>query len=871
MEESLKILLVEDDPLDAVLLERELARAGLSFRTIRVEVEADFLREIALNPDVILCDFNLPQFDSLHALQLLQAHGGQIPFIVVSGSIGEERAVELLRRGANDFLLKDRLGRLGASVSQAVEQRRLQQAERASRQRLRDQEEQYRELADSMPQLVWMMNESGEFLYFNQQCVTYTGLEIAELTQGGWLAAILDSDQEGQGGNTPEAQLRIRNAAGSYRWHLQRRVAQSKGAGNIGWVGTCTDIHDQVLTEEALRSERDRFALIASVAPGVIHTYRLTADGAGAFTYLSPGASELFGVDRELFLSQQMDPNRLVHPDDLQDLLGAAADSAAHLTPWHSEYRILHPSKGERWLEARANPMREKDGSTLWHGFLIDITERKQAEADLRLRDRAIQAVSQGILISRPDQPDNPLIFVNPAVEAITGYPPSEMLGRNCRFLQGPDTDQEVLGHLRRSLPAGEPCSVEFLNYRKDGSTFWNALSIAHIRDHQKIRYSVAVMTDVTERKMLEARYQQAQKMEAFGQLAGGVAHDFNNLLTVINGYIQFMLEDLAVDDPIRENLEVVLEAGGRAEALTAQLLAFSRQTVIQPQVLSLNSVVEEVVKLLARVIGEDILIEVSLDPAPTQVKADPGQLHQVIMNLAVNARDAMPQGGRLHIVTRSEPDWIHLSVSDTGCGMGEAVLARIFEPFFTTKEVGKGTGLGLATVYGIAESCGGRVEVSSRIGKGSTFHFFLPPHRTETPSGLPQKSTEDITGKETVLVVEDEKGVRQLLRQGLEKHGYRPLVAESCGQALQIAREYAGVIDVLLTDIVMPGTDGRVLAEQILGLRPDILVLFISGHTDDALLRRGVMESTQNLLSKPFSILDVCQKLREIIDGQSS
>ena len=385
---------------------------------------------------------------------------------------------------------------------------------------------------------------------------------------------------------------------------------------------------------------------------------------------------------------------------------------------------------------------------------------------------------------------------------------------------------------------------------------------------------AVVVFNDITRRQQAEDQLRQVQKMEAVGQLAGGVAHDFNNLLTIINGYGELLRSRLPPGDPNREMLDTIVKAGERAATLTRQLLTFSRKQVVAPRVLDLNGVVSDMEKMLRRVIAEDIALTTSLQPDLGQIKADPGQLEQVLMNLAVNARDAMPQGGKLLIETtnmdRPGP-YVMLAVSDSGHGMTPEVKARIFEPFFTTKETGNGTGLGLATVHGIVQQCGGYIEVESQPGAGTTFRIFLP--RTEE-AGHSHKSVHDLKvaprGTETVLLVEDEDAVRSLGQHILHDCGYTVLEAADGKEALQVGMQHQGSIHLLVTDVVMPGVGGRLVAEQLVGLRPEMKVLYTSGYADDAVVHHGVLQDRMNFLQKPFVPVALAQKVREVLDGPS-
>ena len=407
------------------------------------------------------------------------------------------------------------------------------------------------------------------------------------------------------------------------------------------------------------------------------------------------------------------------------------------------------------------------------------LLQLEQTNRELRLRDRAIQAVSQGILITDPIQPDNPIIYANAGFERMTGYRPDEVIGRNCRFLQGKDTDRETVKTLREAIAAGRACSVEIRNYRKNGEPFWNALSVNPVCDDKgTLAYFVGVQADVTDHRNLEQQLRHAQKMEAVGQLAGGVAHDFNNLLCIISSYSQLLLAMPEVRDFMRESIKEISAAGERAASLTRQLLGFSRKTLLQPQVLDLNAVLDETAKMLRRLIGEDILLTTVLDPKISRIKADPGLLNQVLLNLAINARDAMPKGGKLTIETTTvvlSEDYagkhldckagnhVMLAMTDTGCGMTPDVMARIFEPFFTTKGVGKGTGLGLAMVHGIVQQSGGCIHVYSEPGRGTTFKIYFPAATEHRRSRAIRFQQIGPRGTETILLVEDNAAVRAL------------------------------------------------------------------------------------------------------------
>jgi two-component system cell cycle sensor histidine kinase/response regulator CckA len=431
-----------------------------------------------------------------------------------------------------------------------------------------------------------------------------------------------------------------------------------------------------------------------------------------------------------------------------------------------------------------------------------------------------------------------------------------------------------------RRAVAGEPMTfhVEW----KSGSY---ACHVEPLRDSDgQVSGAICMSLDITDRKQLEEQLRQAQKMEAVGRLAGGIAHDFNNLLMVIQGYSDLLVERLPGGDPLRRNAEQIQMASQRASSLTRQLLAFSRKQMLAPKILNVQSVVAEMEKILRRLIGEDIQLETSSAPDLGLVRADRSQIEQVILNLAVNARDAMPQGGRLTIETAnveldssySHPPavlspgrYVMLAVTDNGCGMDAETQAHVFEPFFTTKEKGKGTGLGLATVYGVVKQSGGYVWVYSEPGRGTSFKIYLPKiEETAVPAARDGKSEMQVPerGSETILLVEDEKGVRELAREYLASSGYTVIEAEDGHTALELAAMHVGQIHLLLTDVVMPGISGRELAERVSQIRPGIKIIYMSGYTDQAVVHHGILQNDAVLLQKPFTLMTLAGKLREML-----
>ncbi len=425
---------------------------------------------------------------------------------------------------------------------------------------------------------------------------------------------------------------------------------------------------------------------------------------------------------------------------------------------------------------------------------------------------------------------------------------------------------------MRRFTNEGTDAFVQEYRIRKaDGSVLWIEDRTSVVRDHDgSVVLYEGILADVTERKHLQAQFVQAQKMETVGRLAGGVAHDFNNLLTVINGYAEFALTEIPEGDPLREMVQEIYDAGQRAAALTGQLLAFSRRQVVQPVPLDLNVVAEQMKKMLERLIGEDVRLEFQLDPELWRVRADAGQIEQVIMNLAVNARDAMPEGGTLAVTTHNVIDGgeqVLLSVADTGCGMDDATQQRLFEPFFTTKQPGHGTGLGLATVYGIVAQSGGRIDVSSTVGRGSTFELFFP-RIADAPGGPGLQRPEGIVqGTERILIVEDEESLRRIAERILHAAGYTTVCAHDGPEALALLASSVEPVDLLLTDVVMPGMSGHELAARVKTSHPELKVLFTSGYLHDVFPDRARLSPDVQFLAKPYTPSTLTSKVRDVLD----
>jgi PAS domain S-box-containing protein len=554
------------------------------------------------------------------------------------------------------------------------------------------------------------------------------------------------------------------------------------------------------------------------------------------------------------------------------------------------ELRMVDGDGTPFWARLQATTALDQAGQRVARVVMIDITERKRAEEALQVSEERYRS----ILSASPDaiaitDLEGRILMVSPAASKMSGCEPDRLVGSMVTDFIVPEDRNRAASNLARMLQGVRPGPSEYRGRRPDGSTFIVEVNGEFIRDARGQPKSVVfVVRDITGRKRaeeekakLEARFQHAQKMETVGRLAGGVAHDFNNLLTVINGYSQMLLTELNADDRLRDDLEEIHKAGERAAGLTRQLLAYSRKQHLEPRSLDLNHAVEEMLPLLSRLLGADVEVCVALHAENGTVCADPHQLAQVIMNLAVNARDAMPGGGKLLIETtaveRNERDvqphpearpgrYVMLAVSDNGVGMNEETRQRIFEPFFTTKGAGKGTGLGLSMVHGMLAQSGGYIEVSSEPDHGTTFQIHLPiVDGVPADSGKPEAVAAH-GGKETVLLVEDQMAVRKYAAAALRAYGYRVIQAENAGEALEFCERERERVDLVLTDVVMPKLSGTELAIQLETRWPGIKVLFMSGFTDNIIEHREALRKGADFIQKPFSPEELAGKVRAVL-----
>ncbi|MCB1100147.1 MAG: response regulator [Verrucomicrobiae bacterium] len=768
MNKPLNILFVEDNPADTKMMLAQLRTDGFDPTWKRIETEADFLAEIRNSPDIILSDYSMPQFSGLRAAELLRESGLEIPFILISGTVGEDVAVDAMKHGATDYLLKDRIVRLGSAVERALRETRA-----------------HSERKQAGTELRWK-----------------TALLQAQLHSS--LDGILVVDSQGK--------KILQNQRMNDLWKIPPEIA--------------VDSNDAVQIEFVTQRTKDPRQFVDKIA----HLYS--------------------------------------HPDEIS----------------RDEIELIDGTVLDRY----SAPVLDQAGinyGRIWS--FRDITERRKMQESHARLAMSVEQATECVIIT---DTSGAILYVNPAFEKSSGYTVAEALGKNPSILKSDKHDAEFYRQMWSTIERGEVWRGHMVNRRKDGTLYEEEATISALRDAagEVINY-VAVKQDVTRERQLEAQFRQSQKMEGIGQLAGGVAHDFNNILAAIMMQAELTGMDENISQEVREGLLEIKGAADRAANLTRQLLLFSRKEVMQSRQLDLNDLVTSLAKMLQRIIREDVQLRLHLHSAPLLTVADAGMLDQLLMNLAVNARDAMPRGGELIIETAEKAiiaghadldmdalpgRYVWLSVSDTGGGIPPEIQSRMFEPFFTTKEVGKGTGLGLATVFGIVKQHKGWIKVDSEVGVGTTFQVFLPASAEPADAVLEDEKplTKALRGSETILVAEDDEPVRMLTRVVLERHGYHVLEAADGVEAQQVWNEHRGQIALLLTDLIMPGgVDGRELALRLQTENPNLRVIFTSGYSAEIAGRELKMKAGQNFVQKPCPPGQLLEAVRHCLDRRTA
>ncbi len=891
MKQHLRILHLEDErdysQLVRDLLTREGVDASLSLATSRAEFDAALAGE---KFDLILADYSLPSFTGIQALEIARAKTPETPFLLVSGTIGEQAAIESLRAGATDYVLKHSPERLVPAVRRAVEEAQERERRRHAETELIRREKAFRTLTENSLDIVTLLNHEGVFLFNSPSVKRVLGYESVELLGQSTFALIHPDDRAAvisgfqQGLANPDSPLtlefRFRHRNGS--WVHLEAVGQNRLADPdiAAVIVNSRDITARKRIEQDLRESERRFRELFEDSPDAI----FVEDHDGRVLDANSAACRLHGIGRDRLLGMIV-----------FDLVPVEARREVE-----REFRRLVNGEATRVegesvaVDGRVTPV-EIHASHIAYGgktavllHVRDISERKATEAALRSSEMLFHSVWENSVDGmRLTDEQGFVVAVNEAFCKLVAMSRAELEGNPFTVIYA---DAEIPAQILQKYQQGfRDRVIERQMQRRlvlrNGSAIVleNTNSFVELRGQPPLL--LGVFRDVTAQKRLEDQLRQSQKMEAIGQLAGGVAHDFNNILTVIHGHASLLLSGGSLTGSAGRSAQQIVQASDRAASLTRQLLTFSRRQVLQARRLDLNEVVANMTKMLGRILGEDIALEMKYCPKPPFIQADAGMMEQVLLNLAVNARDAMPRGGQLHIriaiedhVTPhvSRPEDVRpgrfacLTVTDTGCGIPPEILRRIFEPFFTTKEVGKGTGLGLATVYGIIQQHHGWIEVESELGRGTTFRVYLPVvgEATVCEEAAPAEPVVR-GGNETLLVVEDEQPVRELVCNLLQSHGYRVLEAESGAHALEVWRGHKHEIALLLTDVVMPDRiNGRELAEQLWAERPELKVIFTSGYSADVVGKGSALRRGLNYVQKPYHPRKLAMAVRDCLDA---
>ena len=761
---------------------------------------------------------------------------------------------------------------------------------------LQESEKKYRLITEKMSDIVWIADMNLRVTYVTPSVQTVLGFTQEEriqktvneqftpdsLSYGLELMVrqlALEKQGNGDPNRTETLLLEHYHKDGSTRL-METIISGLRNDQGVltGLHGVSRDVTERVRAEKQLRESEERYRRITENMSDLVSE----VDAQSIFGYISPSHSRIVGYAPEELLGKPVYEH--VHPEDLERIIIEGGQGVRSGEEREAEYRYRHKNGHYIWLRSIGRSLRSPEGNHI--GAVInssDITGRKQAEESLRASEERYRTIFEStatanVIVTE----DTTIMMANNDFLIWSGYTKQELEGKMSwtTFIHPDDLERiKSYDKMRRLDPESVPSSYEFRAVNRKGDVSDLYISVAVIAGTKE---RIVSLSDLTEKKQLETQLTQSQKMESVGRLAGGVAHDFNNMLSVIIGNVEMAMWRVKRADPIYKSLLEALNAGMRSADLTRQLLAFARKQTVRPKVLDLNDTVTGMLKMLQRLIGEDIKLTWNPVTKPWRVKIDPSQVDQLLANLAVNARDAIEKTGRITIETsnttcdeaycKDRPEWIPgdyvlLSMSDSGCGMEKEILANIFEPFFTTKKEGQGTGLGLATVYGIVKQNNGFINVYSEPRLGTTFRIYLPRYMDEGAETRDDKPELEVRGgTETILVVEDSEAVLNLCKTMLETLGYQVLTASGKDQALQQVRAYHENIDLLLTDVVMPDMNGKELSERIMALKPGLKYLYMSGYPADVIARQGILDEGIQFISKPFSLKDLAAKVREVL-----
>jgi PAS domain S-box-containing protein len=899
------VLLAEDEAAHVEAIRRAFKTAGTKVDLRAVATLREYRACLAeWTPDLALIDLNLPDGRAVEVLTH-PPEDAAFPVLVMTAFGSQEIVVEVMKAGALDFVVKstEAFAAMPHTVARILREWRLLQARKQAEESVRNSEAQFRAMFELASIGMAQANpQTGQWVRVNQKMCAITGysaadmlqMRVSEITHPEDRAADWEAYQRVVRGEAPDYRLEKRylRKDGTVAWvNVNMTIIRDAAGTPTRTMATIEDITERKRAEEALQESGRMIEGIINSMP--LRVFWKDKD----LAYL--GCNTVFARDAGC-----ADPKDLIGKDDFQMVWreqaeAYRADDRAVIESGRAKLLIEEsqttPTGDTITLLTSKLPLRNSQGEiTGVLGMYMDITERKRAETEIKNEQALSNAIIEGIpgTFYMLDENGKYVRWNAYQRDEIVGKPDAEVSQTFARDTIHPDDRALILSKIENVLKDDVPKVVEGRVLLRGGPAFvWLLMTGRRIILNGR-PFLVGIGIDITERKLaeeehskLEAQLRQAQKMEAVGRLAGGVAHDYNNLIMGIMGYVELCRDKIAPDHPIREWLDEIMQDAERSAKITGQLLAFARKQVIAPKILDLNDAVAGMLKLLRRLIGEDINLAWRPGAALQPVKLDPSQVDQILANLCVNARDAIAGVGEIALETGSttvdadfcdrHPEalpgaYAFLAVSDDGCGMDKETLAQVFEPFFTTKGLGKGTGLGLATVYGIVKQNNGFIYAYSEPGKGTTFKIYLPQIAAEVvATTIPSKAEVPRGQGETILLVEDEKSLRVTCRLFLGALGYNVLVAETPGEALEITDQHPGDIQILLTDVVMPGMDGRQLAKRIIAAKTNVKVLYMSGYTADVIAQRGVLDEGVQFLSKPFTRDDLARKVHDMLKGQ--
>ncbi len=1016
LEKKIRILIIEDVPSDAEMAEHEIRKAGIKFVAKRVETKPDYLTALKeFNPHLILSDYSLPTFDGMSALRLARELAPNTPFILTTGSLNEETAVACMKAGATDYILKERIARLGPAIEAALEKQRIKEekeeaeaklresmvlyktlfesandailllqgdrfidcnprtltmfacerdgilrkrpwdfspmrqpdgsrsAKKASekseaalrgepqffewkhqrldgtefdaevslakvemggqsfiqaiirdvterkrtQEAIRESEQRYREVVENAADIIFTIDTEGKFTFANSAGLKSIGYTLEDLCQHDYLQLVLPEHRTRLGKfyrhqllskqPTTYVEFPFLTKDGDVKWFGQNATLVFEGKKVTGFHVIARDITERKRSEEALRESELRFQSLAEAAPvGIFRT-----NASGSTTYVNRRWCEISQMGSDEALGDGW--LKVVHPDDLATLDATWLQASSARAPSQVEYRFLHRDGTTAWVVGHAVPQQNARGEFDGYiGTITDITERKRTEVKLQQLSTAVEQSPASIVIT--DVKGN-IEYVNPRFEQVTGYTLAEVIGKNPNILKAGEKTKEEYAQLWKTILSGNVWHGEFHNVKKNGELYWELASISPIIDaNGTTTHFLAVKEDITQQKLYEETFRQTQKMQSIGTLAGGIAHDFNNILGIIIGHSGLLRENDNSPDKFSRSLSAIDTAAQRGASLVRQILTFARKSEIRFELVRINDIIKELAKLIEETFPKSITFLFHLERQLPLIDGDASQLHQTMLNLCVNARDAMPHGGTISIATETVvgeavqkhfphatmDEYAQVTVHDNGTGMSEEVRKRIFEPFYTTKELGKGTGLGLSVVYGIVNDHHGFIDVESEPGEGTTFrmYFPVPGNRLDQIAKKEEQQAVARGKNETILVVEDEELLRDAIKNILTSNGYRVLTAIDGVEAIEIFKNESGPIALVLMDFGLPKLSGLDALREMKRINPTVKCIVSSGYLDPEIREEILGLDITNVLPKPYLEGDILSLVRNVLDS---